>query len=481
MVKKIVKMQEATFVVIGGGIAGVSCVEGFSVCAPDETIILITSSSLIKTITNFVPLTKMLVQFNIEEVNSDRLTSVYSNVTVIKDTVMSIDSINHTVHTHSNRNIKYKKLCICSGAVPKLIPTESEFVVGIRDTDSVKEFQRRIKDARRIVIVGNGGIATEIVHELVNVEIIWAIKDKYISATFVDPGAAQFFQHRLLKKEGPEKPTVIKRMKYTVSEDESKITSGAALGPDWHTKFDFKGSLEETSNVKVEYTCEVASISNGDEVDVNIKEDKNWPVYVTLTNGKAYGCDFIVSATGVIPNINYEMKCGKQFDLSADGGIKVDLNMQTSVEDIYAAGDVCSASWEIAEHWFQMRLWTQARQMGLYASKAMAGSLYKEQILQDFCFELFTHVTTFFGYKVVLLGLFNGQKLNNDYELLLRVTPQHEYIKLVLKNGRMQGAVLVGETDLEEMCENLILNQLDLTPFGEDLLNPNIDIEDYFD
>lgn len=475
-------MQDATFVIIGGGIAGVSCIEGFSVVAPDEKVILITSSSLIKTITNFVPLTKMLTQFNVEEVNSDKLTSTYSNVTVLKDTVISIDSVKHTVYTHSGKIIRYKKLCICSGANPKKIPTESEFVIGIRDTDSVKEFQRRIKDARRIVIVGNGGIATEIVHELLNVEVIWAIKDKHISATFVDPGAAQFFQHRLLKTEIHEKPTVVKRMKYTISEDESKINNGAALGPDWHAQFDMKGSLR-SSVVKIEYTCEIASVLNCDQVDINIKDsDKNnWPVYVTLTNGKVYGCDFIVSATGVIPNVNYEMKCGKQFDLSADGGIKVNLNMETSLENIYAAGDVCSVSWEMAEHWFQMRLWTQARQMGMYASKTMAASLYKELFLQDFCFELFTHVTTFFGYKVVLLGLFNGQKLNNEYELLVRITPQVEYIKLVMKNGRMQGAVLIGETDLEEMCENLILNQLDLTPFGEDLLNPNIDIEDYFD
>ena len=27
----------------------------------------------------------------------------------------------------------------------------------------------------------------------------------------------------------------------------------------------------------------------------------DWPVYALLTNGKIYGCDFIVSATGVVP------------------------------------------------------------------------------------------------------------------------------------------------------------------------------------
>lgn len=28
----------------------------------------------------------------------------------------------------------------------------------------------------------------------------------------------------------------------------------------------------------------------------------SWPVYIQLTNGKTFGCDFVVSATGVVPN-----------------------------------------------------------------------------------------------------------------------------------------------------------------------------------
>lgn len=56
-----------------------------------------------------------------------------------------------------------------------------------------------------------------------------------------------------------------------------------------------------------------------------------------------------------------------------------------------------------------------------------------------------------------------------------------EYIKCVMVDGKMQGAVLIGETDMEETFENLILNQMDLSVYGEDLLNPDIDIEDYFD
>ena len=49
------------------------------------------------------------------------------------------------------------------------------------------------------MIVGNGGIATEMVHALENIEIIWVIKDKSIAATFVDAGAGQFFIDELFK------------------------------------------------------------------------------------------------------------------------------------------------------------------------------------------------------------------------------------------------------------------------------------------
>ena len=43
----------------------------------------------------------------------------------------------------------------------------------------------------------------------------------------------------------------------------------------------------------------------------------------------------------------------------------------------------------------------------------------------------------------------------------------------------MVGALLIGETDLEETFENLILNQMDISQF--DLLDPRVDLEDFFD
>lgn len=63
----------------------------------------------------------------------------------------------------------------------------------------------------------------------------------------------------------------------------------------------------------------------------------------------------------------------------------------------------------------------------------------------------------------------------------MRITPSVEYVKLVVYKGKLVGALLIGDTDLEEVCENLILNGLDISGVGVDILNPEIDIADYFD
>ncbi|XP_076661799.1 pyridine nucleotide-disulfide oxidoreductase domain 1 [Halictus rubicundus] len=474
------KEMNCTFLIVGGGIAGVSCAEGIGFLAPKENTVLITASPLIKAVTNVVPLGKTLIQFDVEEKDAICLTEANDSIKIIHDFVVKINTVNKQVFTKNGGIITYKKLCLCNGARPKLIAENNDFILGIRDTESVVQFSQKIKNSRKIVIVGNGGIATEIVHEIDGIEIIWVIKDKHISATFVDPGAAEFFMDKVQKTDADSSTrasSITKTMRYTIS-DRKLVKDGPALGPNWHNNIEIKGTALKSAKVQVEYECEILKVFNESEKK-ELDPAEQWPVYVKLTNGKIIGCDFIVSATGVIPSSNIEgLESLKKGD---DRGLLVDWKLETSEEDIYAAGDVCSADWEIAKHWFQMRLWTQALQMGRYAAKSMVSALKNEDFLQDFCFELFTHVTKFFGYKVVLLGLYNGQKLNNKYEILLRMTKGHEYIKLVLEDGKMQGAVLIGDTDLEEMCENLILNQLDLSIYGEDLLNPDIDIEDYFD
>ena len=66
-------------------------------------------------------------------------------------------------------------------------------------------------------------------------------------------------------------------------------------------------------------------------------------------------------------------------------------------------------------------------------------------------------------------------------ELWVRIIPGQQYIKLVVFHGKVVGALLLGDTDLEEVFENLILNRLDVSGLGIALLDPDVDIGDYFD
>ena len=220
--------------------------------------------------------------------------------------------------------------------------------MGIRDTETVLNFQQRIKNARQIVIVGNGGIATELVYEIENCKVIWAIKDKYAcNHLFFDEMASRFFTSRLnedkvsLKKADGDNLT--KRKKYSIksnfscsfnlsifslkilisikaihmnNETNSKAY-GSALGPDWAQNLEMKGSTEQRShNVLVENECEIKRIMLKSEYlkeypNTIDNKDENWPVYIELTNNKLYGCDFIVSATGVRPCVDAFIKNNK--------------------------------------------------------------------------------------------------------------------------------------------------------------------------
>ena len=481
-----------SYLVLGGGIAGVSAAQTLHLLDSEADITLVTATELVKTVTELTHLTKLLSSFNVIEKNIEEWQNDNKGIRLVKGVVTDIDREKKIVALKDQSSISYNKLCICTGGSPKTI-SDNPHVLGIRDTQSVRHFQEKLKSASRVMVVGNGGIATEIVFEITNIHVIWTIKDSSISSVFVDAGAGEFLVKKINSNEtepGQVKP--VKRMKFTVDRKEDDLSTshlGSALGPDWHKGF-CKSGKNNMKKVHVEYEVEVKHIwSHSDFVSRNLAETdlcddfseegrRDWNVYVELTSGKVFGCDFVVSATGVSP-------AGEMFrhvvEVDSEGGILVDEQLRTSQPDIYAAGDVCTAAWPSAPHWLQMRLWCQARQLAMMAARAMVAHSAGENTELDFCFEMFAHVTHFFGYKVVLLGLYNGQKLEGQYDVLLRVTPGVEYVKAVMKDGKMQGALLIGQTDLEETFENLILNQLDLSAYGEDLLDPNIDIEDYFD
>ncbi|KRX77854.1 Pyridine nucleotide-disulfide oxidoreductase domain-containing protein 1 [Trichinella sp. T6] len=501
------KEYSATFVVVGGGIAGVACVNELTTLIFREKILLITSTEVVKKIVRWQQLGRVLRSLNFTGAPASEVFSERPNVNVVQAYITKLDRNKKELTASDGTTFKYEKLCIATGGIPKLI-SENPNVVCIRDTESVEDFQNRLSGARRIVVVGNGGIATEVVGEVTNIEVIWVVKHDTITATFIDAGAAEFFLPYIHNKSiftGPNaSPTYSKdalkarvppvaggvSSSGTSEEVDSKFNRGSALGPDWAGDFCMEGSLHG-KRIHLEKQCSVKAVLTPEQrKELNLKDEvlpsdfaeiDSWPVYVQLTNDKVYGCDFIVSAIGVEPNTYPWVTPENDFKVADDGGLLIDDQMQTNFEDIFAAGDVCTAGWELDPNWFQMRLWTQAKQMGSYAGLCMAMNFAGSKMELDICFCIFTHVTKFFGFRVILLGKFNGQGLRSDHEALLRVTPGVEYVKVLIQDGVVRGAILIGDTGLGDMLENLILNQTYIEDMKSDLLEPSADIDDYFD
>ncbi|GLI69045.1 hypothetical protein VaNZ11_013587, partial [Volvox africanus] len=211
-----------------------------------------------------------------------------------------------------------------------------------------------------------------------------------------------------------------------------------------------------------------------------------WPLHVTLSSGKVYGADLVVCGIGVIPATEW---LPPALTRAPDGGLAVDRYMRTSDPHVFAAGDCCTADWpDGSPTWFQMRLWTQARLMGTFAAHCMLGRV--DEVASGFNFELFTHVTRFLGTKVVFLGLYNGQRLEHepakDIQLFSRVARAADgsgstFVRVLMLRGRMQGAVLIGETELEEALENVILDGLDLSAYGPHILDEDFELDHVFD
>uniref|UniRef100_A0AC35GH75 FAD/NAD(P)-binding domain-containing protein n=1 Tax=Panagrolaimus sp. PS1159 TaxID=55785 RepID=A0AC35GH75_9BILA len=493
------------YVIVGGGVAGVCCVQELlqlleNYPSPSSTSVIKSEphitficgcAGFIKTVDEVSKVTKVLENIKVKE---SPVTSYFptDKVKVIQENVKSWDSKKKILLLSNGEEIKFDKLCIATGARP-INNFQNEYVLTLRDVDTVENLKKRLQTSRRVVLVGNGGIANELAYELKGVEIIWAIRHSTIAASYFDKQAATLFLPRLATGRSEEipKPEAV-RTRYTIdkhkeatSEADPSTSGGCALGPYWLSKLEQKDGNRKRK-VHIIKDVEVANIENwSSKYSTNahlldeFEADKNdWKAFVELSNGETIGCDLVIFGIGVTPNSEIWKDKNDELKISEDNGIEVNDKMETSIKDVYCAGDICTAKGFQSNHWSQMRLWTQARSMGIYCARSM---FFGNDIEPDICFEIFTHNTSFYGFNVVFLGDFAGEHLETPYDADVRCSPEREYIKVLTKDNRVHGVVLVGETDLAETFENLILDQTDVSAIIDDLLNPHFDIEDYYD
>jgi NADPH-dependent 2,4-dienoyl-CoA reductase/sulfur reductase-like enzyme len=98
------------------------------------------------------------------------------------------------------------------------------------------------------------------------------------------------------------------------------------------------------------------------------KEQKTTHV---LTSKGSYAADLVILAIGVSPNVDLARQAGIR--LGTHGGILTDSRQQTSVDNIYAAGDCCEVKNLVTGQWSYVPLATLASKAGWAAGENAAG------------------------------------------------------------------------------------------------------------
>jgi nitrite reductase (NADH) large subunit len=164
---------------------------------------------------------------------------------------------------------------------------------------------------------------------------------------------------------------------------------------------------------------------------------------VVLTNGVELFADLVVVAAGIESQTRLAAAAG----CHVQRGIVVDDRLATTVPDVYAAGDC-------AEHRATVYgMWPAAMEQGRVAGLQAAGGDGR-----------FTGVVPFNLLKVVetpvySVGLISAQQAT-DRELVL--DRPDSYTKLTVRDGRLVGAVLVGDTKRSEVLTAAIVDRFDV-------------------
>ncbi len=195
---------------------------------------------------------------------------------------------------------------------------------------------------------------------------------------------------------------------------------------------------------------------------------------VQLASGEVFPCELVVVGKGVDPNL--ELIEGTT--IRKDYGVLVNDCLQTSIENVYAAGDVAQARDVLrGEPWINA-LWPCAVEQGRIAALNMLG---KETIYRG---SMRMNSVQFFGVPVISAGLavltpgpLGGRPGEHDETLESSPAPGI-YRKVFLKDETIVGFVLIGDVPIEAagVLRILMERRVNIASVKEELLELGPDL-----
>ena len=179
-----------------------------------------------------------------------------------------------------------------------------------------------------------------------------------------------------------------------------------------------------------------------------------------LKDGRVIESNFILVSAGIKPNIILAQETG----ISVNKGILANDRMETNITQIYAAGDV-------AEHKGRIYgIWPAAQRQGVIAGSNMAGGN-----------EMYMGTVSSTSLKVAGIHLTSmGDILTEDKtveQVKVKNSSKNTYKKLFIKDGKLVGAIFLGDTKNAYEMGQLMEKKVDVSKYKEKILETDFDVK----
>ena len=333
----------------------------------------------------------------------------------------------------NDKEVYYDELVICTGAKPFIPPIKNidmdgvYFLRHIQDGIKIKEEMHK---ARKVVIIGGGYIG---------IELLEAFVQNGVNTVIVEYGS------RLMKVFDCEFSDMI------------------------------KNHIMERSGEWVEIHFE-------EEVIEFFSDAQGKFTKLRTKNGLEIEADFCVIASGVVPNTELAKNAG--IKIGKTGGIVVDSNMKTSIENIWAAGDCTEEKCMLTNRPIYIALGNIANKEGRVTGINISTNPENYEKFEGI---LGSAITKYFDYTMALTGINyeNANRIAEKFNIQPVCTtvvkkdkagymPNSETITIKLvadkKTGKLLGAQGVGTGDVNKRI-NTITSALQSGLTVEDFLH----------
>ena len=308
--------------------------------------------------------------------------------------VVQLDPTKKSVLDNKGDEYTYEKLLLATGGTPNHLPFGDGNIIYYRNFQHYKQLRTLTENGNNFVVIGGSFIGSEMAAALtiVNKKVTLIVRNQAI-CYHIFPNDLAFFLNDFYRQKGVEVVT-----------DES-----------------------------------VASVQKeGDRITVR------------TGSGRAFDTDGVVAGIGIHPNLDLAKEAG----LKIEDGIIVNEHLETSIPDIYAAGDEANFFHVALEKRTRVQHEDNAVQMGKVAGRNMAGAG-----------ETYSHIPMFYsdlfelGYEAV--GEMDGKmETISDWQ----EEPFKKGVVYYMDDGRVRGVLLWNVWDKVEAARALMMEK---DPFKE--------------